>query len=85
MRIVALTLLLGGCATSSGVFETSLGVYSVTSSAFTSMGGASAARGKALKEATAKCASMGKRMEQVDQSSNATLASGSADLSFRCV
>lgn len=85
IRIALLAMLLTGCATSSGVYETSPGIYSVTSSAFTSMGGASAARGKAMREATTKCASMGKRMELVTASNDATFASGSADLTFKCV
>ena len=85
MRVAILALLLAGCASSSGVFEVSPGVYSVSSSAFTSMGGASAAKGKALKQATAQCQSQGKRMELVNQSSDATFASGSADVTFLCV
>lgn len=85
MRILAAALLLSGCATSSGVFEVSPGVYSVTSSAFTSMGGSGAAKGNALKRAQATCAEQGKHMELVNQSSDASFASGSADVTFRCV
>jgi hypothetical protein len=83
--VVPLALLLAGCATSSGVYEVSPGVYSVTSSAFTSMGGAGAAKGDALKRAQATCARQGKIMQLVSQDADATFASGSADVTFRCV
>jgi hypothetical protein len=86
MKLVyAAALLLGGCASSSGVYEVSPGVYTVTSSAITSFGGAGTAKGNALKQAQATCAAKGKRMELVGQSSNSNFASGSADLTFRCV
>jgi hypothetical protein len=85
MRVLLLVLLLSGCASSSGVYEVSPGVYSVTSSAITSFGGAGTAKGDAYKRAQATCATKGKRMELVSQSADANLASGSADLTFRCV
>jgi hypothetical protein len=49
------------------------------------MGGASAAKGNALKQAQATCSAQGKKMELVSQSGDATFASGSADVTFRCV
>jgi uncharacterized lipoprotein YajG len=85
MRFVVAALLLTGCASSSGVYEVSPGVYSVTSSAITSFGGAGAAKGDAYKRAQSECASKGKRMELVNQDANANFASGSADVTFRCV
>jgi hypothetical protein len=60
MKLVyAAALLLGGCASSSGVYEVSPGVYTVTSSAITSFGGAGTAKGNALKQAQATCAAKG--------------------------
>lgn len=86
MKLICVaTLLLAGCASSSGVYEVSPGVYSVTSSAITSFGGAGTAKGSAFKQAQATCAAKGKQMELVGQSSNSNFASGSADLTFRCV
>jgi hypothetical protein len=85
VRVALLMLLLAGCASSSGVFEVSPGVYSVTSSAITSFGGAGTAKGDAYKRAQATCAAKGKRMELVTQNANATFASGSADVTFRCI
>jgi hypothetical protein len=85
MRLCLVALLLSGCASSSGVFEVSPGVYSVTSSAITSFGGAGTAKGNAYKRAQATCAQQGKRMELVSQSADANFASGSADVTFRCV
>lgn len=78
-------LALAGCASSSGVHEVSPGIYSISSSAFTSFGGAATAKGDALKKAQATCAAQGKQMELVNQESSATFASGSADVTFRCV
>lgn len=86
MRSLSLiALLLSGCASSSGVYEVSPGVYSVTSSAITSFGGAGAAKGKAFKQAQATCAAKGKHMELVNQSADSNFASGSADVTFRCI
>lgn len=84
-RLVLSALLLSGCASSSGVMEVSPGVYTVTSSAITSFGGAGTASGDALKKAQATCAAQGKRMDLVHQDSNANMASGSAQVTFRCV
>lgn len=85
MRFVLVALLLTGCASSSGVFEVSPGVYSVTSSAITSFGGAGTAKGDAYKRARAECAAKGKQMELVNQNADSNFASGSADVTFRCV
>lgn len=78
-------LALAGCASSSGVHEVSPGIYSISSTAITSFGGAATAKGDALKKAQATCAAQGKQMELVNQESSATFASGSADVTFRCV
>lgn len=83
--VIACAVLLGGCASSSGVYEVSPGVYSVTSSAFTSLGGAGTAKGDAYRRAQETCAKQGKQMQLVEQASTTKLASGSADVTFRCV
>lgn len=83
---IALPILaLAGCASSSGVHEVAPDVYSVSSTAITSFGGSATAKGDALKKAQATCAAQGKQMELVNQESSATFASGSADVTFRCV
>jgi hypothetical protein len=76
---------LGACASSSGVYEVSPGVYSISSTAITSFGGAATAKGSSYKKATQTCAAQGKQMELVNQQSSASIASGSADVTFRCV
>lgn len=78
-------LTIAGCASSSGVHEVSPGVYSISSTAITSFGGTATAKGDALKKAQATCTAQGKQMELVNQESSATFASGSADVTFRCV
>ena len=76
---------LAGCASSSGVYEVSPGVYSVTSTAITSFGGAGKAKGDAYKRAQSTCAAQGKQMKLVDQKSDSQFTQGSADVTFRCV
>jgi hypothetical protein len=76
---------LAGCASSSGVYEVSPGVYTVTSTAITSFGGAATAKGNALKKAQARCAAEGKQMQLVDQKTDSQFTQGSADVTFRCV
>jgi hypothetical protein len=78
-------LALAGCASSSGVYEVSPGVYSISSTAITSFGGAATAKGDAYKKASQTCAAQGKQMELVNQQSSANIASGSADVTFRSV
>lgn len=86
MRVVIIAaLLLTGCASSSGVFETAPGIYSISSTAITSFGGSATARGDAYKKAQAKCATAGKQMELVSQDASANIVNGSADLTFKCV
>jgi hypothetical protein len=85
LALIVLASAVSGCASSSGVFEISPGIYSVSSTAITSFGGAATARGDALKKATQTCASQGKQMELVNQQSSANIASGSTDVTFRCV
>lgn len=83
MGLACLTL--AGCASSSGVYEVSPGVYSISSTAITSFGGAATAKGDAYKKASQTCSTQGKQMELVNQDSNANIASGSANVTFRCV
>jgi uncharacterized lipoprotein YajG len=82
---VAAALLLAGCASSSGVYEVSPGVYSVTSTAITSFGGTGTAKGDAYRRAQAMCAAQDKQMELVEQHSDSQFTQGSADVTFRCV
>lgn len=85
MRLAFVALLLTGCASSSGVYEVSPGIYSVTSTAITSFGGAGTAKGNAFKRAQATCSAQGKQMELVEQKSDSQLTQGSADVTFRCI
>lgn len=88
MRIelgAALFSLLSLCAcTSSGVAETGPDTYAITTTAITSFGGAGSAKGKAFKEAQAFCARQGKRAVITQNQTAATIASGSADVGFKC-
>lgn len=86
MRIIigglaALTL---GACTSSGIAQTGPDTYTVTNTAITSFGGAASAKGGAYKAADAKCATEGKKAVIIDNKTQATIASGSADVTFRC-
>jgi len=79
-------LALAGCASSSGVYAVSEpDTYKITTSAWTSMGGAGTAQGEAVKSATKHCASLGKTMVAVDSSSDSQLTQGSSELTFKCV
>jgi len=49
------------------------------------MGGSGTAKGDAYKRAQATCSAKGKQMELVSQNANSNFASGSADVTFRCV
>lgn len=79
--IAALTL--GGC-TSSGIAQTGPNTYTVTNTAITSFGGAASAKGGAFKAAEAKCAAEGKKAVVIENKTQASIASGSADVTFRC-
>lgn len=83
--IVLLLFSLPACASSSGVYEVAPGVYSISSTAITSFGGSATAKGNAYKKAAQTCAAQGKQMELVNQESSGNFASGSADVTFRCV
>jgi hypothetical protein len=79
----AMVLILGGC-TSSGIAQIGPNTYTVTNTAITSFGGAASAKGGAYKAADAKCAADGKKAVIINNSTQATIASGSADVTFRC-
>lgn len=86
MRIIiagAAALALGAC-TSSGIAQTGPNTYTVTNTAITSFGGAASAKGGAYKDAEAKCAAEGKKAVITEDKTQATIASGSADVTFRC-
>jgi hypothetical protein len=76
---------LSGCAVSSGVFETSPGIYRVEGSADVSLGGQAAATGSALKAATEKCQALGKRVDTIDQRSNNQFTGAATTVTFRCI
>lgn len=82
--VVGLCAALGGCASTSGVIASEGGTFRVSSSAYTSMGGAGTAKGDAYKKAEAECARQNKRAEVIDEASKVTIASGSVDVTFRC-
>lgn len=84
LALAGLCLALAGCASTSGVIATQGDAYRVSSSAYTSMGGAGTAKGDAYKKAEAECAKQGKRAEVIDEASKVTIASGTVDVTFRC-
>jgi len=83
-RVIALALLVAGCASSSGVFAIGDDTYRVSSTAITSFGGAATAKGDAYRKATDYCANMGKHLQLVDQRQDAQFTQGSVDVTFRC-
>lgn len=76
---------LAACASSSGVFQTGPGTYRISSTAITSFGGSATASGSAMKQATDHCAGLGRRMELVDQKSDAQFTGATVDVTFKCV
>lgn len=85
--ILTVALALSGCAISSGVIETSPGVYSVSESVGVIRGGVAGARKLAFEKARLHCASQGMAVETVQQSSSFQPVSGleTAEVTFRCV
>lgn len=83
MQIIAACGALAAC-TSSGVAQTGTDTYTITTTAITSFGGAGAAKGDAFKAANAKCAETGKRAIITNSATSGTIASGSADVTFKC-
>lgn len=77
------SLALASC-TSSGVAQTGADTYTITTTAITSFGGAGAAKGDAFKAANAKCAETGKHAIITNSATSGTIASGSADVTFKC-
>jgi putative hemolysin len=81
--IAALTLF-AGCASSSGAYAVGDGSYKVTTSAFTSMGGAATAKKSAVKSANEFCAKQGKTAIITGDASQSEITQGSADVTFKC-
>ena len=87
MRFIIATmavLSLCGCTTS-GIAQTGPDTYTVTNTAITSFGGVASAKGGAYKAAEAKCAEQGKKFIIIENKTQATIASGSADVTFKCM
>jgi hypothetical protein len=84
IAIAAIAALALGACTSSGIAQTGPNTYTVTNTAITSFGGAASAKGGAYKAADAKCAAEGKKAVIIANATQATIASGSADVTFRC-
>jgi len=86
MRRICITMMALGltACTSSGVAMVGSDTYKVTNTAITSFGGAASAKGGAYRRATQHCAAQSKRAVVVDDSTQATIASGSADVVFKC-
>lgn len=82
---IAAVLALAGCASSSGVFPMENGSYRISTTAITSFGGAATARQAAIRDATAHCASQGKRMVVTETTNDSQITQGSSDVTFRCV
>jgi hypothetical protein len=75
---------LAGCATTSDVYELDGGRYGLASSAYTTLGGAGQARASSIKRATAYCSARGQKAVIEDAKSDATFASGTSEITFRC-
>ncbi len=82
--ILALTIALAGCATTSDVYDLGDGRHGLTSSAYTTMGGAGKARSESIKKAKAYCQEQGKRAVIENTKSDATFASGTSEIAFKC-
>ena len=86
MRIIIAAIAaftVAGC-TSSGIARIGPDTYTVTNTAITSFGGAASAKGGAYTAAESKCAETGKKAVVIENKTQATIASGSADVTFRC-
>lgn len=75
---------LGGCASSSGVFQVGPNTYQITTSAFTSSGGVGAARASAIQAANEYCERSGKHPFVLDTANDSQFTQGSSDIKFRC-
>jgi hypothetical protein len=88
LRCLSLSLLamvaVSGCATTSDVYDMGGGRYGLTSSAYTSMGGVGKARSSSIKKANDYCATRGKRAVIEDTKADASFASGTSEIAFRC-
>lgn len=82
--VLLAALAVAGCTTS-GIAQIGPDTYTVTNTAITSFGGAASAKGGAYKAAEAKCAENGKKPVIIENKTQATIASGSADVIFKCV
>jgi len=86
--LAATTVMVIGCASTSGVSSTGADRYTVTTSASPGRGGVPAAKGAAYKEATDECQRQGLQLSVVSESlSPPTWTEGMAiaTLNFRCV
>jgi hypothetical protein len=86
MRILALVLVLAGCANTSDVVPYGIGTYIVSASGDTSVGSATHGemRVMAAKAANDFCAKVSKKMSPVESSERSTVGSVSSSLVFRC-
>jgi hypothetical protein len=85
--LIFTTLLLSGCASSSGILKAGADTYRVNTSASMGAGGLTAAKNNAYAEAKQECAKQGKSPIVIEENSPATnWADGkyTFDLTFKC-
>lgn len=87
MRILAAftgCLILSGCSSSSGVFQTGPDTFQITTTAITSFGGMGTARASAIQSANDYCSRLGKHALVLDAANDSQFTQGSSDVKFRC-
>lgn len=85
--LVAITLALAGCAMAHNVAQLGPDTYTVSASASSMRGGASAARGIAVERAGEYCRSLGREIMVLHISGETTnfQGGGGTDVTFRCL
>lgn len=87
MRTITVSMLLAGCAVSSGIMKMGPDTYSVSVAASPVRGGTVGAKQMALTDAGQYCAANGKEILVTNTSSETTNArgAGTVDITFRCL
>lgn len=78
-------MLVGGCASSTGVLPLGKDTYTITTDAHFTRGGAGAAKSRAINEANEYCASNGLNFVFLNSSNGSYGEYLTHDLTFRCV
>ena len=87
ISLLVATIVLAGCAQSSGVMKLGPDTYTVSTHAAPAAGGTSGAKGRSLTEANNHCASMGKEILVTNISTGASghMPGGTSDVTFKCL